>query len=90
LWQEEARGHALGGSKTKYVSPYDIAVTYAGLEDKEKVFEWLNISRSISRLGIEGRSSERGLSLAYLLGFAADRNRPLIPIGIIPLTYPAF
>jgi serine/threonine protein kinase/TolB-like protein/cytochrome c-type biogenesis protein CcmH/NrfG len=32
----------LEGSKTKYVSPYDIAVTYAGLDDKERVFEWLN------------------------------------------------
>jgi len=32
----------LAESKTKYVSPYDIAVTYAGLEDKDRVFEWLN------------------------------------------------
>jgi len=32
----------LADSKKKYVSPYDIAVTYAGLDDKERVFEWLN------------------------------------------------
>ena len=31
----------LAESKTKYISPYDIAVTYAGLDDKDRVFEWL-------------------------------------------------
>ena len=32
----------LAASKTKYVSPYDIAVVYAGLDDKTRTFEWLN------------------------------------------------
>jgi hypothetical protein len=32
----------LAGSKTKYVSPYDIAVVYDGLNDKARTFEWLN------------------------------------------------
>ena len=32
----------LAASAKKYVSPYDIAVTYAGLDDKERVFESLN------------------------------------------------
>ena len=32
----------LAESKKKYVSPYDIAVIYTGLDDKERVFEWLN------------------------------------------------
>jgi Flp pilus assembly protein TadD len=29
-------------SKTKYVSPYDIAVIYTGLDDKGRTLEWLN------------------------------------------------
>jgi TolB-like protein/Flp pilus assembly protein TadD len=32
----------LAESKTKYVSPYDIAVICTGLDDKERTFEWLN------------------------------------------------
>jgi tetratricopeptide (TPR) repeat protein len=32
----------LAKSKTKYVSPYDIAVIYTGLDDKGRTFEWLN------------------------------------------------
>jgi TolB-like protein/Flp pilus assembly protein TadD len=32
----------LAKSKTKYVSAYDIAVIYAGLDDKGRTFEWLN------------------------------------------------
>jgi TolB-like protein/Tfp pilus assembly protein PilF len=32
----------LARAKTTYVSPYDVAVTYAGLNDKEHAFEWLN------------------------------------------------
>ena len=32
----------LVSAKTKYVSPYDIAVIYAGLEDTDRTFEWLN------------------------------------------------
>jgi TolB-like protein/Flp pilus assembly protein TadD len=32
----------LAQSASKYVSPYDIAVIYAGLEDKGRTFEWLN------------------------------------------------
>jgi len=31
----------LAQSKKGYVSPYDIAITYAGLNDKDRVFEWL-------------------------------------------------
>jgi hypothetical protein len=29
-------------SKRRYVSPYSIAVVYAGLGDKDQAFEWLN------------------------------------------------
>jgi hypothetical protein len=29
-------------SKRRYVSPYNIAVVYAGLNDKDQAFEWLN------------------------------------------------
>ncbi len=32
----------LAQSKTKYVSAYDIAVIYTGLDDKGRTFEWLN------------------------------------------------
>jgi eukaryotic-like serine/threonine-protein kinase len=32
----------LAESKTKYVSAYDIAVIYTGLDDKGRTFEWLN------------------------------------------------
>jgi tetratricopeptide (TPR) repeat protein len=32
----------LASSKTKYISPYEIAVIHAGLGDKERVFEWLD------------------------------------------------
>jgi TolB-like protein/Flp pilus assembly protein TadD len=32
----------LAQAKTKYVSPYDIAVVYAGLDDKGAAFEWLS------------------------------------------------
>jgi TolB-like protein/Flp pilus assembly protein TadD/predicted Ser/Thr protein kinase len=32
----------LAASKTKYVSPYDIAVIYTGLDDKVRTLEWLN------------------------------------------------
>jgi serine/threonine-protein kinase len=32
----------LAKSKTNYVSPYDIAVTYAGLDDNAQTFEWLD------------------------------------------------
>jgi tetratricopeptide (TPR) repeat protein len=28
-------------SKRRYVSPYNVAVIYAGLDDKEQAFEWL-------------------------------------------------
>ena len=31
----------LAASKTKYISPYEIAVVHAGLGEKEPVFEWL-------------------------------------------------
>jgi TolB-like protein/tRNA A-37 threonylcarbamoyl transferase component Bud32 len=34
----------LASAKTKYASPYDIAVIYAGLEDPDRAFEWLNIA----------------------------------------------
>ncbi len=29
-------------SKQRYVSPYNIACIYAGLNDKDKAFEWLD------------------------------------------------
>jgi tetratricopeptide (TPR) repeat protein len=32
----------LASARTKYASPYDIAVIYAGLADQERAFEWLN------------------------------------------------
>jgi TolB-like protein len=32
----------LADAKKKYVSPYDIAVTYLGLDDKDHAFEWLD------------------------------------------------
>jgi len=32
----------LDSARTKYVSPYDIAVVHAGLGDKDRAFEWLN------------------------------------------------
>ena len=32
----------LAQSKTKYVSPYDIAIVYAGIDEKNAVLEWLN------------------------------------------------
>jgi Flp pilus assembly protein TadD len=39
---EKVLGELLAESKRKYISPYDIAVIYAGLDDKERAFEWLN------------------------------------------------
>jgi tetratricopeptide (TPR) repeat protein len=39
---EKILGDLLAESKRKYISPYDIAVIYAGLDDKERAFEWLN------------------------------------------------
>ena len=39
---EKILGDLLAESKGKYVSPYDIAVIYTGLDDKERAFEWLN------------------------------------------------
>jgi TolB-like protein/tRNA A-37 threonylcarbamoyl transferase component Bud32 len=38
---EKILGDLLAQSKTKYVSAYDIAVAYSGL-DRERTFEWLN------------------------------------------------
>ena len=32
----------LASARTKYVSPYDIAVIHAGLGDQDQAFEWLN------------------------------------------------
>ena len=32
----------LAASKARYVSPDDIAIVYAGLDDKNRKFEWLN------------------------------------------------
>jgi hypothetical protein len=32
----------LASAKTKYVSPYDIAVIHAGLGERDRAFEWLN------------------------------------------------
>ena len=39
---EKILGDLLAESKGKYVSPYDIAVIYTGLDDKERALEWLN------------------------------------------------
>jgi len=39
---EKILGELLEESKRKYISPYDIAVIYAGLDDKERAFQWLN------------------------------------------------
>jgi TolB-like protein/Tfp pilus assembly protein PilF len=37
----EVLNRLLARSKTEYVSPYEIAVVYAGLGDKDRAFEWL-------------------------------------------------
>ena len=39
---EKILGELLAESKKKYISPYDIAVIYAGLDDKVKAVAWLN------------------------------------------------
>ncbi len=39
---EKILGELLTESKRKYISPVDIAVIYAGLDDKEQAFKWLN------------------------------------------------
>jgi len=39
---EKILEETLTSAKTKYASPYDIAVIYAGLADKDRAFEWLN------------------------------------------------
>jgi TolB-like protein/Tfp pilus assembly protein PilF/tRNA A-37 threonylcarbamoyl transferase component Bud32 len=39
---ENILGDLLAQSKTKYVSAYDIAVVYSGLDDRDKTFDWLN------------------------------------------------
>jgi TolB-like protein len=39
---EKILGELLADSKRKYISPYDIAVIYTGLDDKERALEWLN------------------------------------------------
>jgi tetratricopeptide (TPR) repeat protein len=39
---EKILGDLLAESKTKYVSAYDIAVAYSGLDDKARTFDWLN------------------------------------------------
>jgi len=39
---EKILGGLLAESKSKYISPYDIAVIHTGLDDKERALEWLN------------------------------------------------
>jgi hypothetical protein len=39
---EKILGDLLAESKTKYVSSYDIAVAYSGLDNQDQTFEWLN------------------------------------------------
>ncbi len=39
---EKILADLLADSKTKYISPYDIAVVYTGLGDKERALAWLN------------------------------------------------
>ena len=38
----EGSGGSAGRVEEEYVSGYDIAVIYAGLDDKERAFQWLN------------------------------------------------
>jgi len=39
---EKILADLLAESKTRYISPYDIAVVHSGLDDKERAVEWLN------------------------------------------------
>ena len=39
---EKILADLLTESRQKYISPYDIAVVYAGLNDRDRTFEWLN------------------------------------------------
>jgi eukaryotic-like serine/threonine-protein kinase len=39
---EKILGDLLAESKRKYIPPYQIAVIYAGLDEKDQAFEWLN------------------------------------------------
>ncbi len=41
---EKILGELLDDSKRKYTSPYDIAVIYAGLNNKEQTLKWLNMA----------------------------------------------
>ena len=39
---EKILSDLLAESEKKYISPYDIAVIYSGLDDRERTFEWLS------------------------------------------------
>ena len=39
---EKVLSDLLAASTNDYVSSYDIAVVYAGLDDRQRTFEWLN------------------------------------------------
>jgi len=39
---EKITGDLLAQAKSHYVSAYDIAVAYSGVDDREKTFDWLN------------------------------------------------
>jgi serine/threonine protein kinase/Flp pilus assembly protein TadD len=55
-------------SKRRYVGPYNVALVYAGLGEKDQAFEWL-------QKGYEERSSEL-LWLAVIPGFDSLRSDP--------------
>ena len=52
-------GELLERTKTEYVSAYDIASVYAGLEEKEKVFAWLEKAFQERSLAIVGLKSDQ-------------------------------
>jgi TolB-like protein/Flp pilus assembly protein TadD/predicted Ser/Thr protein kinase len=63
---EKILSDLLAESKTKYISAYDVAAIYSGLDDKDQTFEWLN------------RAYEE--HAGYLLFFGSDpRFKPLRP-----------
>ena len=49
---------SVGQRKTGYASPYNIAVLYADLPDKEHAFEWLNIAYKERDSNLEGLKTD--------------------------------
>jgi tetratricopeptide (TPR) repeat protein len=61
----------LGRAKTEYVSPYEIAVIYAGLGDKDSAFEWLEKaykerSNALARFRMDPRLRSLQADLRFL------------------------